>query len=232
MKKYWKEGVIVVVLGLLAALLLLRSGDLLTFEKVKENSTLLRDYVSSHYLLSLLLFAVAFLSTAFAVPGALVLTVSGGFLFGTIPGAVYATIFSTIGSLLAFFASRHLIGRWIQNRYEKKLDRFNKEMNAYGPNYLFVVRIIPVMPAFLINYLSGLTPISPVRFTFATFLGIFPGAIVYSLAGSEMQHIQNPGDVLSGRVLIAFLLLALFALVPVILKKVKQARARRRERGE
>lgn len=206
---------------ILIALLILGASELVTFEALKKNSQAIAAYVEEHYLISVFTFAAAFFSTAFFVPGALILTVTGGFLFGALIGALYASVFSTAGSTLAFLMSRHLIGAWVQRRFKKELRRFNEEISRHGHNYLFVLRIVPVLPSFLINYLAGLTRISALRFAAATFLGICPGAIVYSLAGSRLSMIEAPKDVLSIKVIIAFSLLAVFALLPVLYDKMQ-----------
>jgi uncharacterized membrane protein YdjX (TVP38/TMEM64 family) len=162
------------------------------------------------------------MTTAFFVPGALILTVSGGFLFGVARGALYGAFFLTAGSVLAFLLSRHLIGEWIQKRYETQLRRFNREVARHGVNYLFILRVIPVMPAFLVNYLSGLTRMSTVRFAVVSFLGILPGAVVYSVAGRQLATIESTDDILSASVLIGFALLAVFALLPVLHAKLRK----------
>ena len=106
----------------------------------------------------------------------MILTVCGRFSVRGVPGALYAAAFSTAGSLLAFLLSRHLIGAWVQQRYRRQLGRFNDEIARHGPNYLFVLRVVPVMPSFLINYLSGLPAFRACRFALFSFLGIAPGA--------------------------------------------------------
>lgn len=206
----------------LATVLLSAAGELLTFEALKKNGRALADRVEEHYFISVFAFAAAFISTAFFVPGALVLTVSGGFLFGAALGSVYAALFSTAGCILAFLLSRHLIGEWIQKKFGQQFKRFNEEIRRHGPNYLFVLRIVPVMPSFLLNYLAGLTCISTLRFAVATFLGIFPGAIVYALAGRQLSQIERPHDILSGKIIAGFLLLAAFALLPVLYERMRR----------
>lgn len=220
MKKYWKKISLLLLMMAVIVFVLFTLGDLLTFEALKKNSAELARYVQDHYVVSFLVFAAAFLSTAFFVPGALILTISSGYFFGAVQGALYASLFSTAGATLAFLASRYLIGTWVQTHYKKQLKRFNEEIASHGSNYLFVLRVIPVMPAFLINYLSGLTRILTVRYIIVSFLGIVPGAVVYAMAGRQLATIESPEDILSVNVLIGFSLLALFALMPVIYKRL------------
>jgi uncharacterized membrane protein YdjX (TVP38/TMEM64 family) len=232
MKKYWKKISAFFVIVALILILLPVAWELFTFEAVKKNSAELETYVEAHYLLSLFTFAAAFIVTAFFIPGALILTVSGGFLFGPMAGAVYAALFSTIGSSLAFLMSRYLIGAWVQKRYRKQLNRFNEEMSRHGHNYLFVLRVIPVLPSFLINYLSGLTRISLIRFAVVTFLGICPGAVIYSMAGRQLASIEHPKDILSVKVIGGLSLLAVFALLPVIHDRIRRPRRRKKAKHD
>ncbi len=220
MKKYWKKILILLFIIVLSGFLVYSTWELVTLDALKKNSTALSAYVEQHYLLAVAAFGAAFLSTAFFVPGAIILTISGGFLFGTVRGALYSSIFSTIASTVAFLVSRYLIGSWVQSRFHLQLVRFNDEIHRHGTNYLFVLRIVPVMPAFLINYLSGLTRISIARFMIVSFFGICPGAAVYSLAGRQLATIERAEDILSLGVLIGLLLLALLALAPVLYRRI------------
>lgn len=216
MKKYWKKALLALTVVAVAIVAAMHAGDVLTFEKLKQNSAALTAYVERHYFSSLILFALGHIAAAFFIPGTLLLTLAGGYLFGGLPGALYASLFSTAGSTLAFLFARHLVGRSLQRKYEQQLSRFNEEMHRHGPNYLFMLRVIPVMPSFLLNYLSGLTSLSAPRFASVTFLGLFPGALVYSIAGSQLATLETPRDVLSPKVLLGFLLMAVLALLPVM----------------
>jgi len=190
--------------------------EYLTFENLKSHRELLLKYVEEHYFLSVTVFIVLFISTAFFVPAAVTLTIAAGFLFGVILGTVYVNIGSVIGSTLAFLSSRFLIGDWVQHRYRNRLKRFNDEVEKHGHNYLFTLRIVPVLPFFLVNYLSGLTKIPLKKFIFITAIGILPGSFVYAFAGRQIAKIENPNDILSPELLIAFLLLGLLALSPLL----------------
>ncbi len=223
MQKYWKKAMLLSIILVLSGLLAFSTWDLVTLEGLKENGAALSAYVDAHYLLAVAAFGAAFLSTAFFVPGAIILTISGGFLFGAVRGAIYSSLFSTIASTVAFLVSRYVIGEWVQSRFHLQLVRFNEEIHRHGTNYLFVLRIVPVMPAFLINYLSGLTRIPTVRFMVVSFFGICPGAAVYSLAGSQLATLETAEDVMSPDVLIGLLLLALLALAPVLYRRIGRA---------
>lgn len=225
MKMYWKKNVFFAAAAVLIALFLLytRYADLLSFESFKNNSSQLVGHVHEHYTVSIVVFGALFISTAFFLPGALVLTLAGGFLFGAWAGAFYACVFSTAGASFAFLLSRYLLGGWVQARYAAHLERFNREVTLHGANYLFFLRVVPVMPFFLVNYLAGVTKISTARYTLVTFLGISPGSLVYSLAGRQFQNIKDPEDILSAKMITLFILIALFSLLPVCLRRMKRS---------
>lgn len=223
MKKHWKKAVLAGLFAVLGAYLSFAASEFITFEELKRNSNLLSEIVRRNYLPSVGVLGFCFLTTAFFVPGALLLTIAAGFLFGPVAGALYATAFSTLSSTLAFFLSRHLIGNWVQRRYRGQLRRFNDEIARHGSHYLFVMRVVPLMPSFLINYLSGLTRISAFRFALFSFLGMLPGASIYACAGRQLRLLESPGDILSVKMLIGFLLLAGFALLPVLYRALQRA---------
>jgi uncharacterized membrane protein YdjX (TVP38/TMEM64 family) len=190
--------------------------EYLTFENLKEQSGLLQRIVEEHYVLSAAVFVTFLISTAFFVPGAIVSTVAAGFLFGVIPGTVYVNLGSVIGAILAFLSSRFIFGNWIQKKYQKQLKYFNEEMERHGHNYLFVLRIVPILPFFLVNYLAGLTRMSLKKFIVTTSIGMLPGSLVYTFAGRQLAQLERPEDVFSLKLLMAFLFLVVFALSPLI----------------
>ncbi len=227
MRKYWKKGLIALLAVTAAVIVAVFAAEYVTFEALKRNSDALADAARQHYGLAVLLLGTSFIAAAFFVPGALVLTVAAGYLFGALPGALYAILFSTIGSSLAFLSSRYLIGHWVQRQYADQLKRFNEEILQYGSHYLFALRITPVLPSFLINYLTGLTHMPLGRFVSATVLGISPGAFLYSLAGGRLSSLESPADILSQDMLVAFCLIALLALLPVLYGRLLRLRRNR-----
>jgi len=176
--------------------------------------------VHNHYGLSIFLYIVVYIvSVAFSLPGAAMLTIAGGFLFGVLPTALFANVGATGGSTLAFLGSRYLFGAFVQDRYKNGLRRLNDELQMHGHNYLLVLRLIPIFPFFFINVCAGLTKISLKTFVWTTSLGIIPGSLVYAFAGKQLVDIKSPGDIISYKILLAFGLLAVLALVPVIIQK-------------
>lgn len=220
----------IVLLGLIlfgaASVWLTGLNEYLTFENLKGNRDILRSYVESHYIPSVIVFIAAVVSTAFFVPGAIAVTLVGGFLFGVLLGTLYLLAGATMGASLAFLSARYVLGNWVQRRYEEQLRIFNREMARHGHNYLITFRIVPVMPFFLVNYLAGITRMPIGRFMWTTAVGMLPGSVVYSFAGRELRGIESPDDIMSPKLLSALILLALFALLPVLLRLSKWVKGR------
>lgn len=219
-----KKKVLGIIIILSLSFILFKYTDInnwITLEKLQENKNLLKEYVNNNYLYSILLYNIVYIVVVtFAIPGATVLTISGGFLFGTIPTVIYANISATIGATLCFLASRYMIGSWIQNRYGDKVIKFNDEMEKNGINYLLSIHLMPIFPFFLINLISGITKIPTKTFMWTTTVGILPASFVFSFAGNNLGSIQSVEDILSGNILLALITLGIFAILPTIIQKL------------
>jgi len=222
-----KKKILILIL-IIAAIIAIRyspAGSILTFENLKQHRESLVNFVQDRYGLSVVVFIAAYiLVTAFSIPGAVVLTIAAGFLFGTLATTFYVNIGATIGATLAFLSARYLLGTGIQEKYQTQLKKFNEELEKNGTHYLLTLRLIPVFPFFLINFLSGLTKIPVRTFIWTTSLGIIPGTAVFAFAGRQIGTINSASEILSLKVLAAFAILALFALIPVIIKRIKARR--------
>jgi len=202
-------------------------GSVLTFENLKQNREVLVALVHDHYGLSVAVFILSYiLVAALSIPGVVILTLAGGFLFGTLQTTGYVNIGATVGATLSFLSARYLLGGRIQEKYQAQLMKFNREVEQNGAGYLLTLRLIPVFPFFLINFLSGLTTIRIRTFIWTTSLGVAPGTAVFAFAGQQLGSINALSEVLSTKVLAAFGLLAAFALFPIVLKRIRAARKR------
>jgi uncharacterized membrane protein YdjX (TVP38/TMEM64 family) len=234
MKTEWSSSrkKILIIAAIMAVVISIRlSGvtEYLTFENLKSHRHALLQYVHLHYANSSILFIVIYvIVAALSIPGAAVLTLAGGFLFSTIPAVIFCNIGATIGALCAFFITRHLIGNWVHKRYESQLRKFNDEVARNGTYYLLFLRLIPIFPFFLINMFAGLTKVPLRKFLWTTTIGILPGDTVYAFAGSQLGTITSVEDVFSRKILLAFALLALFALIPALYNHLK---SRSKEQG-
>lgn len=226
--KYQQHFILAAIV--VAALLALRFSGVLnyfTIDTIKMYSAELQHFVENRYILAVISYIGTYIIVAgLAVPLAAFLSIVGGFMFGTLLGAVYANIGATVGATISFFASRYLIGRWVQERYAERLVKFNKFFEEEGTSYLLSVHLVAVVPFFLINTLAGLTKVSTWTFIWTTAVGIIPGSLVFTFAGSQLHTIDKISDIVSGPILLAFGLLALLALMPTIIMRYKNWRSR------
>jgi len=205
-------ALLLLVIAVVAAVFL---RDQLTVEQVKRHRELLLAFVESHYTLSVLSFVALYLSTALFLPGALALTVAGGMLFGTMPAMLYVNVGATAGAVLAFLAARYLLADWVQERYREHLVRLNSELEWHGSNYLLMLRILPVLPFFAVNYCAGISKIPLTTFVWTTSLGMVPGSLVYAYLGTELRNVNAARDLFSMRIVLGLAVLALLAIAPV-----------------
>ncbi|MCP4681169.1 MAG: TVP38/TMEM64 family protein [Desulfobacterales bacterium] len=157
------------------------------------------------------------IATALSLPGAAVLTLAGGALFGLMVGTVVISFASTIGATLACLFSRFLLRDWVQNRFRDKLAAVNNGMENEGAFYLFTLRLIPIFPFFIINLVMGLTKIPLFTYYWVSQVGMFPATIVYVNAGKELAKVDSLSGILSPGLLISFAILGLF---PITVKKL------------
>jgi pyruvate/2-oxoglutarate dehydrogenase complex dihydrolipoamide dehydrogenase (E3) component/uncharacterized membrane protein YdjX (TVP38/TMEM64 family) len=189
-------------------------GSLLTLDGLKASRDTLQAQVQAQPLTAAAIFFAGYVvATALSIPGALVLTLAAGALFGLAWGLVLVSFASSLGALLAFLVARHLLRDWVQARFGKVLDPINEGIRKDGTFYLLTLRLVPVFPFWLINLLMGLTPISAGRFYVVSQVGMLAGTAVYVNAGTQLAAIQSPGDILSPGLLGSFVLLGLFPLL-------------------
>lgn len=217
MKRYWKRiiALLLLIVSITLVFFFLKEFDL---EFVKEHRQELIEYVKNHFLKAAIIYIFLYFLTALFLPGALALTVAGGMLFGKFQAVILVNIAATIGAIAAWFASRYFFGKWLQERFNSQLILFNKEMEKHGHNYLLVLRTLPVIPFFVVNYCAGLTKIPLRTFVWTTSLGMLPGSFIYAFAGEQLRKISGARDLISWKPTLALILISLFALLPVILK--------------
>ncbi|HEX2966625.1 MAG TPA: TVP38/TMEM64 family protein [Syntrophorhabdaceae bacterium] len=206
------------------------SRNYITFEKIIMHKDALRQAVDQSYVVSVAIFMLVFISTAFFIPGALVLSLLSGFLFGTAAGALYTNISASIGAALSFLAARYIFGNWVQRKYSDRLSAFNREITRHGNRYLFSLRVAPIMPFFLVNALAGMTKMRFRNFLFITFAGVLPGSVIYANAGRQMGMIEDTRDIMSPRVVLSIALLLIVVLTPVVVHHTLQHYGRRSSR--
>lgn len=196
-------------------------GELVNLSRLLERKDELLQFVRGAYWISALIFIGAYIAVvALSIPGATVLTLLGGFIFGPWAGVLFINAGATTGAFLIFLIARNFLGQDIQKKYEDKLAFLNKEIEANGKSYFLTLRLIPVFPFFLINLLAGFTNISGWTFLWTTALGIIPGSFVYAYLGSTGAN-AGAGGAFGIQVTVALVLLGLLSLLPTVVKKLK-----------
>ncbi len=186
----------------------------LTLEFFKSKQAELEAYYAANPLKTIGIYFVLYVAmAALSLPGAALTTLVGGALFGLVVGVLVVSFASSIGATLAFLTSRYLLRDAIQSRYGERLKALNEGIAKDGPFYLFTIRMIPAIPFFVVNLVMGLTPIKTRTFYWVSQLGMFLGTIVFVNAGTQIARIETLGGILSPRIVLAFVLLALLGLI-------------------
>jgi len=203
-------------------------GRYLTLDYMKASqSTLQAMYAARPGVMLAAYMGVYILVTALSLPGALVLGLVGGALFGFWVGTIVVSFASTIGATLACYVARSLLQSWVQTRFGGALATINKGMAQEGAFYLFSLRLIPVVPFFVINLAMGVTKLPLITFYWVSQVGMLAGTMVYVNAGKELAKIESLAGIVSPRMLLSF---ALMGLLPIMAKKsVAWHRSRQRQ---
>ena len=221
---------VVASIAAIAAVVLYRHfelGQLLTLDNLKASRDALTGRYQSEPLATVaVFFAVYVAATALSIPGAVILTLAAGAVFGLGMGLLVVSFASSIGALLAFLTARYLLRDMIQARFGRRLAPINEGMKRDGVWYLLTLRLVPLFPFWLINLLMGLTSITALRFYVASQLGMLAGTAVYVNAGTQLAAIKSPSDVFSAGLLGSFVLLGVFPLIAKAVAGGLQARKR------
>jgi pyruvate/2-oxoglutarate dehydrogenase complex dihydrolipoamide dehydrogenase (E3) component/uncharacterized membrane protein YdjX (TVP38/TMEM64 family) len=207
--------VIAVVVALYFALDLGRYFSLDTF---KSQQAVIESWRAAQPLTAALIFFLAYVAvTGLSLPGAALMTLAAGAIFGLLWGSLLVSFASSIGATLAFLASRFLLRDWVQARFGERLRAINQGVGKEGGFYLFTLRLVPVFPFFMINLLMGLTPMPAATFYWVSQVGMLAGTLVYVNAGTQLAGISGLSGILSPGLIASFALLGIF---PLIAKKI------------
>lgn len=211
------------VVMLIAVFFVFDLGRSLTLESLKANRDVLTAfYQKNRFVMAAAFIAIYIIQTALSLPGAAILSLAAGAVFGVVMGTLYVNIGATAGATAAFLVARYLFHDMIQNKFGARLETINKELEARGFNYLLFLRLVPVFPFFLINLGAGLTKMPLRTYFLGTLVGIIPGSFVFCNAGASLATITSMSEVASPRVLGSFALLGMFALVPALYQKFRR----------
>lgn len=189
-------------------------GSVLSLEQLKESRDgLTAFYAQNRLVMIIAFFAVYVAATALSIPGAVILTLAGGAIFGFWLGLLVISFASSLGALLAFLVSRYLLRDWVQRKFQKPFQAINSGIERDGVFYLLTLRLVPLFPFWLINLLMGLTQLRAPRFYTVSQIGMLPGTAVFVNAGTQLALINSLGDVLSAPLIGSLVLLGIFPLV-------------------
>lgn len=215
-----KIGLITVGAVLVALFFIYDLQQFLTLEYLKSSqASFAKLYDGRPFLVMGAYLLLYILVTGLSLPGAVIMTLAGGGLFGLWKGVLLVSFASTIGATCACFAARFILQDWVQQRFGDKLTTFNEGVQREGTFYLFTLRLIPVFPFFMINLVMGLTKMRLTTFYWVSQLGMLPGTLVFVNAGKEIAKIDSLSGILSPSLLGSFVLLGVF---PLAVKKVME----------
>lgn len=210
--------IIVIIISLIAAFFLLDLNQYLTLSYLKQSKDKFENLYTEQTVLVIAVYMIIYIvTTALSLPGATVLTIAGGAMFGLMTGVIIVSFASTIGATLACFVSRYLLRDWIQNKFGDRLSIINEGIENEGSFYLFTMRLIPMIPFFMINLLMGLTRMPLLTFFWVSQVGMLAGTIVYVNAGNELGKIESLSGILSPTLILSFVLIGIF---PILTKKL------------
>jgi uncharacterized membrane protein YdjX (TVP38/TMEM64 family) len=225
----------IVAAAALSAWLVFDVGQYLSFRTLAENREWLLAEVEEYRLRTVAIFFVVYvLAVAFSVPGASVLTVLGGFLFGTWMATLYVAVAATLGSAAVFLAARTALGDVLRRRVGGTLQRMERGFREDALSYMLVLRLIPIFPFWLVNLVPAFLGVPLRTYTIGTLLGIVPGTFVYASLGNgvgalfDQGKMPDAGIIFSAEILTPLVGLALLALLPVGYKKWRARQAARR----
>lgn len=193
-------------------------GRFLTLDYFKAQQAALSGYVDANpWQSALAFFGVYVAVAALSLPGATILTLVAGAIFGFSKGLLIVSFASSIGATLAFLSSRFLLRDWVQSKFGERLKPINDGVAKDGPFYLFALRLVPLFPFFVVNLVMGLTPIKTWPFYWVSQIGMLAGTAVFVNAGTQLAQISSLKGILSPAILGSFVLLGIF---PIVAKKV------------
>jgi uncharacterized membrane protein YdjX (TVP38/TMEM64 family) len=216
-----------VIIGLAASVKLFHLGDYLTLSYIKESQQRFELLYSEHpFPVIASYMGIYILVTSLSLPGAAVMTLAGGALFGLYTGTIVVSFASSIGATLACFVSRFLLRDWVQSRFGEKLTAINQGISREGAFYLFTLRLVPIFPFWLINLLMGLTAMPLRTFYWVSQAGMLAATIVYVNAGKELSKIDSLSGILSLRLILSFAALGIFPIAAKRLVRLYKSRGK------
>jgi pyruvate/2-oxoglutarate dehydrogenase complex dihydrolipoamide dehydrogenase (E3) component/uncharacterized membrane protein YdjX (TVP38/TMEM64 family) len=218
--------ILVAIVAAVLAFFALDLGRYLSLDYVKASQQKFAElYVANPAVVIASFFAIYVAVTALSFPGAAILTLGAGAIFGLVAGTIIVSFASSMGATLAFLAARFVLGESVQAKFGQRMAEINKGVEKEGAFYLFTLRLVPLVPFFVINLLMGLTKMKTLTFYWVSQVGMFLGTVVFVNAGTQLAKIDSLKGILSPGLLGSFVLLGVF---PLIAKKIVDAFKRRK----
>lgn len=196
-------------------------GRYLSLDALKANRDQLLAFADANYSTAVAVYVLVYCTVVgLSLPGGAIMTLAGGFLFGSLLGTLYVNVGATVGATLAFLVARYLLRDWVEQQFGSRLGAIQEGFARNAFSYLLTLRLIPLFPFFLVNMVSGLTRVNVGTYVAATSLGIIPGSFVFAYAGRQLGTINSLKEIVSPNVLMACTLLGLLALVPILYKRL------------
>ncbi|MGE5248124.1 MAG: TVP38/TMEM64 family protein [Verrucomicrobiota bacterium] len=228
-----KVAILLLLAAVVASFHVLHLGRYLTLESLKANRARLEDLRAAHAVLFAAAFVLVYIvQTAFSLPGAAVLSLASGAVFGVLQGTVLVVAGATAGAILAFLVSRTLLRDWVLRRFGGRMEGIDRGLRMNGLPYLLFLRLVPAFPFFLVNLACGVTGLPLRTYAVGTLFGIVPGSFVFVNAGASLASVDRVSQVAGPRVLGSLALLGLFALLPTILRAVKRRRGEKADSSD
>lgn len=228
LRRLWPLALLVLLIGLAWALGL---NEYLSFSALREHNAALQSFVGEWPLLAPLVFLLVYAAAiAASLPGGLILSLTGGFLFGTVLGLILVVSGATLGAVLVFLVARTSLGEPLRKKAGPWLGKMSKGFQEDAWSYLLFLRLVPVFPFWLVNLVPAFLGVPLLTYALATFIGIAPASIVFTSVGNGLGEVlasgQEPGAdiVLQPSVLLPLVGLAVLSLVPVVWKRLRARR--------
>ncbi|MFQ5345105.1 MAG: TVP38/TMEM64 family protein [Mariprofundus sp.] len=226
--KMYKRLIPLLVLALVLVLFFAFDlGRFLGFDALAEHKAWLSAWVDAHVVLAPLLYMLLYIAVvAFSLPGGLMMTIAGGLLFGAVSGAFYAVVGATIGASALFLIAKTSLGDFLMAKAEGSVKEMQAGFSENALSYMFVLRLVPLFPFFLVNLAPAFLGVSLRVYVIATFFGIMPATFVFALTGSGLGSVLEQGGdvslagVMTPEMMAALAGLALLALIPVVYKRI------------
>ena len=227
-RPWLKIALAAVFVGAIVAFFALGGQHYLSLDSIKANRDALLRFTESHFAAAV---AIAFLAyvaaTAFSLPGGLILSLTMGFIFGKWVGTLIVVCAATIGATILFLAARYIFADALRKRLGALGEKINAGFTENAFSYMLFLRLVPAFPFFLVNLAPAFTSIPLRTFVLATFIGIIPGTFVFVNLGETLGRIESLSGLVSWETFGAFALLGVFALIPILVKKIKSGRAQK-----